>query len=134
MRSAGSTPADQLNRAVVEAMQEVGVDLSHEFPKPLTDEFVRDADVVITMGCGDTCPVYPGKRYEDWDLPDPAGQDLETVREIRNEIDRRVQPARQRASRPPMKRAGSSSSPPRVTRYAAASGRQVTISRSSVPT
>ncbi len=91
VRSAGSTPADQLNRAVVEAMGEVGVDLSHEFPKPLTDEFVRDADVVITMGCGDTCPIYPGKRYEDWDLPDPAGQDLETVREIRNEIDRRVQ-------------------------------------------
>ena len=72
-------------------MDEVGVDMSEEFPKPLTDEVVRAADVVITMGCGDACPIYPGKRYEDWELDDPAGQDLETVRRIRDEIDERVQ-------------------------------------------
>jgi arsenate reductase (thioredoxin) len=91
VRSAGSNPGDEINPAVVEAMDEVGVDMSEEFPKPLTDEVVRAADVVITMGCGDACPVYPGKRYEDWTLDDPAGQDLETVRRIRDEIDRRVQ-------------------------------------------
>ena len=76
---------------MVEAMTEIGVDMSEEFPKPLTDEVVRAADVVITMGCGDACPIYPGKRYEDWELDDPAGQDLETVRRIRDEIDARVQ-------------------------------------------
>jgi arsenate reductase len=91
VRSAGSNPGDEINPAVVEAMDEVGVDMREEFPKPLTDEVVRAADVVITMGCGDACPVYPGKRYEDWTLDDPAGQDLETVRRIRDEIDRRVQ-------------------------------------------
>ena len=91
VRSAGSDPAEVINPAVVEAMDEVGVDMSNEFPKPLTDEVVRAADVVITMGCGDACPVYPGKRYEDWALDDPAGQDLETVRRIRDEIDRRVE-------------------------------------------
>jgi protein-tyrosine-phosphatase len=90
VRSAGSTPADEINPAVVAAMREVGIDLSKEFPKPLTDEAVREADAVITMGCGDACPVYPGKRYLDWDLPDPAGQPLEEVRAIRDEIDRRV--------------------------------------------
>jgi len=90
VRSAGSDPADTLNPAVVEAMQELGVDLSEEFPKPLTDDAVRAADVVITMGCGDACPVYPGKRYEDWALEDPAGKDLDTVRRIRDEIDERV--------------------------------------------
>ena len=78
---------DEINPAVVEAMAEVGVDLSEQFPKPLTDEAVRAADVVITMGCGDACPIYPGKRYEDWQLDDPAGQDLDTVRRIRDEID-----------------------------------------------
>jgi protein-tyrosine-phosphatase len=72
-------------------MNELGVDMSQEFPKPLTDEVVRAADVVITMGCGDACPIYPGKRYEDWQLDDPAGQDLEAVRKIRDEIDARVQ-------------------------------------------
>ena len=91
VRSAGSAPAEEINPAVVEAMAEVGVDLSEEFPKPLTDEAVRAADVVITMGCGDACPIYPGKKYEDWDLDDPAGQDLDTVRGIRDEIDQRVQ-------------------------------------------
>ena len=80
-------------------MAEIGVDMSEEFPKPLTDEVVRAADVVITMGCGDACPIYPGKRYEDWELDDPAGQDLETVRRIRDEIDARVQAARRRAAR-----------------------------------
>ena len=90
VRSAGSDPGEQINPAAVEAMREVGVDLSEEFPKPLTDEFVRDADVVITMGCGDACPIYPGKRYEDWKLDDPAGQNLETERRIRDEIDTRV--------------------------------------------
>ena len=91
VRSAGSTPADEINPAVVVAMGEIGVDLGEEFPKPLTDEVVRAADVVITMGCGDACPIYPGKRYEDWALDDPAGQDLETVRRIRDELDVRVQ-------------------------------------------
>ena len=83
--------ASEINPAVVEAMAELGVDMSEEFPKPLTDEVVRAADVVITMGCGDACPIYPGKRYEDWELDDPAGQDLETVRGIRDELDARVQ-------------------------------------------
>ena len=90
VHSAGSTPGEEINPAVVAAMAELGVDLSAEFPKPLTDESVRAADVVITMGCGDACPVYPGKRYEDWELEDPAGKDLETVRRIRDEIDVRV--------------------------------------------
>ena len=90
VRSAGSTPADEVNPSVVRAMQEIGLDLSREFPKPLTDEYVRAADVVVTMGCGEACPIYPGKRYLDWDLPDPAGKELEEVRPIRDEIDRRV--------------------------------------------
>jgi arsenate reductase (thioredoxin) len=90
VRSAGSTPADEINPAVVEAMVEVGIDISKEFPKPLTDQVVRDADAVVTMGCGDACPVYPGKRYIDWELTDPAGKGLEEVRPIRDEIDRRV--------------------------------------------
>ena len=72
-------------------MEEIGVDMGEEFPKPLTDEVVRAADVVITMGCGDACPIYPGKKYEDWELDDPAGENLETVRRIRDEIDKRVQ-------------------------------------------
>jgi len=90
VRSAGSTPADQLNPAVVEAMREIGIDISQEYPKPLSDDFVKAADVVITMGCGDACPIYPGKRYEDWDLDDPAGAGLTEVRRIRDEIDVRV--------------------------------------------
>ena len=90
VRSAGSAPAASINPAVLEAMAELGLDLSHEFPKPLTEEAVQAADVVITMGCGDACPVYPGKRYLDWALPDPAGKDVDHVRPIRDEIDRRV--------------------------------------------
>ena len=90
VRTAGSDPAEEINPAAIEAMAEVGVDLAQEFPKPLTDEFVRAADVVITMGCGDACPIYPGKRYEDWELEDPAGKDLETVRAIRDQIEARV--------------------------------------------
>ncbi|GAA2814061.1 arsenate reductase ArsC [Kribbella solani] len=91
VRSAGSQPAEHLNPAVVEAMAELGLDISKEFPKPLTDDAVRAADVVITMGCGDECPYYPGKRYLDWQLTDPAGQDLAAVRPIRDEIAHRVQ-------------------------------------------
>ncbi|MGZ4665370.1 MAG: arsenate reductase ArsC [Frankiaceae bacterium] len=91
VRSAGSTPGDQVNPAVIEAMAEVGLDLSKEFPKPLTDDVVQAADVVITMGCGDACPIYLGKRYLDWELDDPAGKPLEEIRPIRDEIDRRVQ-------------------------------------------
>ncbi len=91
VRSAGSAPGDDINAAVIEAMAEVGVDLSAELPKPLSDEFVRAADLVVTMGCGDACPIYPGKRYEDWELEDPVGKDLDTVRRIRDEIDERVQ-------------------------------------------
>jgi len=90
VRTGGSDPTDQINPAAVEAMSEVGIDLSKEFPKPLTDEVVRAADVVITMGCGDACPIYPGKRYEDWELEDPAGKDLGTVRRIRDELSQRV--------------------------------------------
>jgi len=89
--SAGSEPADQLNPAVVEAMEEVGIDISAERPKKLEDEMVRESDVVITMGCGDACPIYPGKRYEDWELEDPAGKDLDTVRGIRDEIANRIE-------------------------------------------
>ena len=91
VRSAGSAPADEINPVVVEAMREVGIDISRELPKPLTGEAVQGADVVVTMGCGDACPVFPGKRYEDWELEDPSGEDLETVRRIRDEIDARVQ-------------------------------------------
>jgi arsenate reductase len=91
VRSAGSDPANEVNPAVVEALEELGVDMNEEFPKPLTDEVVRAADVVITMGCGDACPIYPGKKYEDWELDDPAGQGLEAVRRIRDELDGRVQ-------------------------------------------
>jgi arsenate reductase (thioredoxin) len=90
VRSAGSAPAGDVNAVVVNAMEELGVDMDEAFPKPLTDEVVRAADVVITMGCGDACPIYPGKRYEDWVLDDPDEQDLETVRRIRDEIDERV--------------------------------------------
>jgi protein-tyrosine-phosphatase len=90
VRSAGSSPGEQINPNVVEALAEVGVDISKEFPKPMTDEVVEAADAVITMGCGDACPIYPGKRYEDWEIADPAGQDLETVRRIRDEIRARV--------------------------------------------
>jgi arsenate reductase (thioredoxin) len=88
--SAGSEPADRLNPAVVEAMSEIGIDISAERPKKLEDGMVRQSDVVITMGCGDACPIYPGKRYEDWELEDPAGKDLETVRGIRDEIAVRI--------------------------------------------
>ncbi len=90
VRSAGSAPGEQINPNALLALEEVGVDMTEAFPKPLTDEVVLAADVVITMGCGDACPIYPGKKYEDWVLEDPAGQDLETVRRIRDEIDERV--------------------------------------------
>jgi len=90
VRSAGSDPADRINPHVVTAMAEIGVDVSQEFPKPITDDAVRAADVVITMGCGDACPIYPGKRYEDWELADPAEADLDGVRRIRDEIAERV--------------------------------------------
>jgi protein-tyrosine-phosphatase len=90
VHTAGSAPADEINPTVVQAMLEVGIDLSHEVPKALSKGRVRAADVVVTMGCGDACPVYPGKRYEDWELEDPAGKDLDTVRRIRDEIADRV--------------------------------------------
>ena len=88
--SAGSEPADKVNPVAVEAMAEVGVDISGEQPKLLRDTAVREADVVITMGCGDACPIHPGKRYEDWDLPDPAGRPLAAVRLIRDEVATRI--------------------------------------------
>ncbi|HEY8720950.1 arsenate reductase ArsC [Pengzhenrongella sp.] len=90
VRSAGSMPADQINPAALDAMLEVGIDLRTEHPKVLTTEAVRASDVVITMGCGDVCPIFPGKRYEDWALDDPAGQGIESVRPIRDEIRARV--------------------------------------------
>jgi len=89
--SGGSEPGSEVNPSAIEAMAEVGVDIGREFPKPWTDEIIRAADVVITMGCGDACPLIPGKRYEDWELDDPEGLDLEAVRPIRDEIGRRVQ-------------------------------------------
>jgi len=88
--SAGSDPGDMLNPVVIEAMKELGIDISNESPKKLTDQMGRDADVIVTMGCGDACPVYPGKRYEDWELEDPSGKDLSEVRAIRNAIAYRV--------------------------------------------
>jgi protein-tyrosine-phosphatase len=88
--SGGSEPGTALNPAAVRAMAEVGIDIENEVPKPWTDAVVRAADVVVSMGCGDVCPFYPGKRYEDWDLTDPSGQPIEVVREIRDEIERRV--------------------------------------------
>jgi arsenate reductase len=90
VRSAGSAPGERINANVVTAMAELGIDISKEFPKPMTDEVVRAADAVITMGCGDACPIYPGKRYEDWDVDDPAEADLDGVRRIRDAIDQRV--------------------------------------------
>jgi arsenate reductase (thioredoxin) len=90
VRSAGSLPAAELDPGVVTVMAEMGLDLTRNYPKPLTDDVVRASDVVITMGCGDSCPIYPGKRYEDWDLPDPADQSLDTVRDIRDQIHERV--------------------------------------------
>ena len=89
--SAGSAPADRINPVAVEAMAEVGIDITAEQPKILTVDAVKESDVVVTMGCGDTCPIFPGKRYEDWDLPDPAGRDLASVRPIRDEIRERVE-------------------------------------------
>jgi arsenate reductase len=88
--SGGSEPSNEINPAAAAAMAEIGIDISAEFPKPWTDEIVRAADVVITMGCGDACPIFPGKRYEDWELDDPAGMAVEDVRPIRDEIGRRV--------------------------------------------
>jgi len=91
VRSAGSDPAERVNPDVVRAMAELGIDIRKEFPKPITDSAVRAADAVITMGCGDACPIYPGKRYEDWELDDPAEADVEGVRRIRDDIRERVQ-------------------------------------------
>jgi len=90
VRSAGSAPANEINPAVVAAMDELGIDLSAELPKPLTEQAVRHSDVVVTMGCGDACPVFPGKRYLDWELEDPSGRPVEEIRPIRDEIDGRV--------------------------------------------
>jgi arsenate reductase len=90
VRSAGSAPGEEINPAAVQVMAELGIDLSQEFPRPLTDEYVQAADVVITMGCGDACPIYPGKRYEDWEVEDPAGRSVEEVRRIRDDIAARV--------------------------------------------
>ncbi len=89
--SAGSAPKDQINPVAVEVMAEVGIDIANNTPKVLTVEAVKESDVVITMGCGDACPIFPGKRYEDWELQDPAGQDIETVRQIRDEIKSRIE-------------------------------------------
>ncbi|MDV3126606.1 arsenate reductase ArsC [Mycobacterium sp. 21AC1] len=88
--SGGSEPADEINPAAIAAMAEVGIDITKEYPKPWTEEMVRAVDVVVTMGCGDTCPYFPGKRYENWELPDPAGQGLDAVRPIRDDIRHRV--------------------------------------------
>jgi len=88
--SGGTEPGKEINQSAVLAMAEVGIDITTEFPKPWTDEIVRAADVVVTMGCGDACPLFPGKRYEDWDLDDPAGKDVDAVRPIRDEIEQRV--------------------------------------------
>ena len=86
VRSAGTSPVERIHPVVLEAMNEIGIDVRMEFPKPLTDEVVRAADVIVTLGCGDACPVYPGKRYEDWEIADPAGQPIEVVRSIRDDV------------------------------------------------
>jgi arsenate reductase len=91
VRSAGSAPRESISPIVIEVMSELGIDITHEYPKPLTDEVVRASDAVITMGCGDACPIYPGKRYEDWALDDPADQSIEAVRVIRDEVKKRVE-------------------------------------------
>jgi arsenate reductase (thioredoxin) len=88
--SGGSEPGDEINPAAIQAMAEAGIDITGEFPKPCSDEIVQAADVIVTMGCGDACPIFPGRRYENWELPDPAGQSLEAVRPIRDEIEKRV--------------------------------------------
>ena len=88
--SGGSQPADQINPAAIAVMAEKGIDITHQYPKPSTDEMLKTADVVITMGCGETCPYFPGRRYEEWPIPDPAGQPVEAVRPIRDEIELRV--------------------------------------------
>ena len=88
--SGGSSPATDINETAVAAMQEIGIDITGEHPKPWTDAEVRTADIVVSMGCGDTCPVYPGKRYLDWDLTDPSGQPIDVVREVRDDIEQRV--------------------------------------------
>jgi arsenate reductase len=90
VRSAGSAPTAEVNPVVIQALTERGIELSEPYPKPLSDSVVRAADVIITMGCGDACPIYPGKRYQDWDVADPAGQPLEVVRDIRDDIQARV--------------------------------------------
>ena len=100
VRSAGSAPADQINPEVVTAMSELGIDVGKEFPKPMTDEVVQAADAVITMGCGDACPIYPGKRYEDWEVDDPADADLDGVRQIRDDISQRVRALLAEVARP----------------------------------
>ena len=100
VRSAGSEPADRLNPVAVAAMREVGIDIIDALPKRLTVDAVQDSDVVITMGCGDTCPIFPGKRYEDWQLTDPAGQPIEVVREVRDEIKGRVEALISELARP----------------------------------
>jgi arsenate reductase len=89
--SAGSEPKDQINPIAIEAMAELGIDIANSVPKILTVEAVRESDVVITMGCGDACPIFPGKRYEDWELVDPAGKDIETVRAVRDDIKARIE-------------------------------------------
>jgi len=91
VRSAGSAPRESISPIVIEVMSELGIDITHEYPKPLTDEVVRASDAVITMGCGDACPIYPGKRYEDWALDDPADQSIDAVRVIRDEVKKRVE-------------------------------------------
>jgi arsenate reductase (thioredoxin) len=102
VRSAGSAPADQVNPDVVAAMSELGIDVSKEFPKPMTDEVVQAADAVVTMGCGDACPIYPGKRYEDWEVDDPAETDLDGVRRIRDDIGNRVRMLLAELTSPPV--------------------------------
>jgi arsenate reductase (thioredoxin) len=101
VRSAGSEPVDQINPAVVAALAEWGLDVTQEFPKPLTDDVARAADVIVTMGCGDACLVYPGKRYLDWQLDDPAGQTIGIVRAIRDDIDARVRALLDELAPPP---------------------------------
>ncbi len=91
VHSAGSAPAGSINPVVVEALNEVGIDIGQEFPKLMSDDAVRGADIVITMGCGDACPIYPGKRYEDWEVEDPAGKDILAVRRIRDDIEQRIE-------------------------------------------
>jgi len=127
--SGGSEPGNEINPSAVAAMAEVGIDITREFPKPWTDEIVQAADVVVTMGCGDACPFFPGKRYENWELPDPAGQAVDAVRPIRHDIEGRVRPPPRRTRHHPRRLMSESDPTPSVLFVCVKERRQVSDGR-----